>query len=124
MPRGSYRGTFLHYLDTRGAKRWHWRAFYELAFRLSRFGVEFDTQRWSFGLPSLQIAHFEPRLQSSRWRDTQVVALHYQTSRLPGIIRGLLYDEIKPLSDDLILGLGGVNAERDDGDHFFFALSR
>ncbi len=124
VPRGSFRGTFLRYLETRGARRLRWRAFYELIFRPFRFGVDFDTRRWSFGVPSLQIAHFEPRLQPSRWRDTQAVALHYQRSRLPGIVRGLLYDEVKPLSEDLVLGIGGVNAERDDGDHFFFALSR
>ena len=31
---------------------------------------------------------------------------------------------VKPLSADLCLGLGGINAERGEGDHFFFALYR
>jgi hypothetical protein len=36
----------------------------------------------------------------------------------------MLYDEVKPLSADLLLGLGGVNAETGEGDHFFFTLER
>ena len=35
---------------------------------------------------------------------------------------GLLYDELKPLPDGSVLGLGGINGERGSGDHFFFLL--
>jgi hypothetical protein len=34
----------------------------------------------------------------------------------------LLYDEVKMLSPSLCLGIGGINAARGRGDHFFFAL--
>ena len=44
--------------------------------------------------------------------------MHYEASRLPTFVRALLYDEVKPLDDDLLLGLGGVA----QGDLFFFAL--
>jgi hypothetical protein len=36
----------------------------------------------------------------------------------------MLYDEVKPLSRDACLGIGGVNAGRGAGDHFFFVLER
>lgn len=65
-----------------------------------------------------------PRVGPSRWRDTEAVTLHYERSRLPAPIRGVLYDEVKPLTDTICLGLGGINAERGDGDQFFFALER
>jgi hypothetical protein len=51
-----------------------------------------------------------------------VLQLHYDVSRLP--IRRVLYDEIKPLADGTILGLGGIDAGRGEGDHFFFELRR
>ncbi|MFW6067010.1 MAG: hypothetical protein ACOC97_01635 [Myxococcota bacterium] len=31
---------------------------------------------------------------------------------------------MKPLSGRLLLGIGGINAGRDEGDHFFFALEQ
>jgi hypothetical protein len=37
---------------------------------------------------------------------------------------GLLYDEVKPLSEDLCLGMGGVNRGPGEGELFFFALVR
>jgi len=58
----------------------------------------------------------------SRWRDTRVLRLHYDRSRLP--IRAILYDELKPLAGGRILGLGGIDAARGEGDHFFFELTR
>ena len=70
------------------------------------------------------IGRFDARIGPSRWRDTDAIQLHYDPSRLPGPIKGRLYDEIKPLSGDLVLGLGGVNAERGEGDHFWFVLTR
>jgi hypothetical protein len=58
----------------------------------------------------------------SRWRDTETVRLHYEVSRLPGPVRAVLYDEVKVLSPSLCLGIGGINAARGRGDHFFYAL--
>lgn len=57
----------------------------------------------------------------SRWRDTQTLQLHYDLTRLP--FRGQLYDEVKPLSETLCLGLGGLNRQPEkEGDLFFFLL--
>lgn len=36
----------------------------------------------------------------------------------------MLYDEVMPIRDQLVLGLGGVNAARDRGDHFFFEVHK
>ena len=38
-------------------------------------------------------------------------------------VRGMLYDELKPLADGRVLGLGGINAGAGEGEHFFFELS-
>jgi hypothetical protein len=123
LPTGCYRGALLTPLPTRGARTPTGR-FIGAAFATAPFGVDFRTNAWFFFHPRLQIGRFEPRVGPSRWRDTDAVALHYQHSRLPGPIRDTLYDEVKPLTDTLCLGLGGVNAERGDGDMFVFALER
>ena len=44
--------------------------------------------------------------------------------RLPRFVRDMLYDEVKPLSERLILGIGGINRGRGEGEHLFFALER
>lgn len=126
VPRGRFRGEVLLRLDNEGARHPLWRALEVLMFEVAPFGVDFDARRWFFaGQPRLAIGGFEPRPGPSRWRSTTTIGLHYQSaSRLPGPIRALLYDEVKPLSDSLCLGLGGINAERGKGDHFFFLLER
>jgi hypothetical protein len=93
-------------------------------FKWTPFGVDFDTRLWFFWHAALAAGRFEPRPGRSRWRDTEAVGLHYHVSRLPGPVRGVLYDEVKPLSADLCLCIGGINAPRGQGDHFFFALQR
>jgi len=93
-----------------------------LPFQRLPFGVDFASRTWFFVDPRLRTGHFRLEQQRSRWRDTEVLALHYDVSRLPRRIRDRLYDEIKPLADDLWLGLGGLNAPVGDGDLFFFAL--
>ncbi|PKN31442.1 MAG: hypothetical protein CVU63_23915, partial [Deltaproteobacteria bacterium HGW-Deltaproteobacteria-20] len=60
----------------------------------------------------------------SRWRDTQTIRLHYHPSRLPGAVRTFLYDEVKPLTESLCLGIGGINAPRGRGEQFLFSLER
>jgi len=70
------------------------------------------------------MGHFQTQVGESRWRDTDAVSLRYQRSRLPRFVRDVLYDELKPLSADLVLGIGGINQDRGAGDHFFFALEK
>lgn len=121
--RAAFRGHYLCPVDSPSARSTRNRIL-QLGFRLPPFGVDFASQRWFFFSPHLRVGHFREERARSRWRDTETVALHYDVSRLPGPIRRRLYDEVKPLSDRLMLGLGGLNHERGRGDLFFFALSR
>lgn len=120
LPGGLVRGHFLGYVDSRGARRPHVRALDTLMFRALRWGLDLDDQRWWFEHPRARAARFRVVEGPSRWRDTRVLQLHYDGSRLP--FRGVLYDEVKPLADGRILGLGGIDAPRGEGDHFFFEL--
>jgi hypothetical protein len=124
LPIGNFRGRFLGWLDTPGSKRWHVRAADWLLFEKPRFGVDFDRRVWWFVKPSLAAGRFEVSHGPSRWRPCDTLRLTYETSRLPAAIRNLLYDEVKPLGADLLLGLGGTNFDTGEGDHFFFSLSR
>jgi hypothetical protein len=140
-PSGLYRGELLRWLDTRGARRPSVRAadrtsnlggraaevrlatLVEWAlFEAPRWGVDFARRRWWFVRPALAAGRFTATYGPSRWRETDTFRLEYGESRLP--VRALLYDEVKPLGADLCLGIGGLNAERGEGDHFFFALYR
>lgn len=123
-PRGCYRGVFLRHLRTPGAQELQNQLMVRLGFEYTPFGVDFDENRWFFLDRRLLIGHFRPVEQASRWREAEVVALHYDVSRLPSFVRGMLYDEVKPLDERLCLGLGGINDERGAGDLFFFALER
>ena len=122
MPSGRYRGVHLAWLDTPGARHPLIRPLQHLGFRLLPFGVDFIRQRWFFFHPALGVGRFVTEAGRSRWRDTETVRLRYEVSRLPRPVRALLYDEVKVLSPALCLGLGGINAPRGQGDHFFFAL--
>ncbi|MBI2568849.1 MAG: hypothetical protein HYV63_17660 [Candidatus Schekmanbacteria bacterium] len=124
MPRGIFAGEVLADVDSAAAKETAMRLMVFLGFRLPRFGVDFDRFCWYFGYPCFAAGHFRVAAGTSRWRETAALQLHYDPSRLPQVIRGRLYDEVKPLSAALCLGLGGVNAARGRGDLFFFALSR
>jgi len=84
------------------------------------FGVDFITHTWFFFHTRVRMGHFRLEAGRSRWRDTDTLRMRYDVSRLP--IRGLLYDEAKPLDETLCLGLGGINLGRGRGDLFFFAL--
>jgi hypothetical protein len=122
VPSGCYRGVHLAWLDTPGARPTVIRPLQHLGFRLLPFGVDFIRHRWFFFHPTLGIGRFVAEAGRSRWRDTETVRLHYEVSRLPGPVRAVLYDEVKVLSPSLCLGIGGINAARGRGDHFFFAL--
>jgi len=122
-PRGLWLGHTLRRLDNPGARAPVSRALQWLMFEAVPWGIDFDRRRWFF-LGGRRIAggHFELRAQRSRWRDTTAFCFDYEPSRLPGPIKHMLYDEVKPLGDRLMLGIGGENAERERGDHFWFAL--
>jgi hypothetical protein len=124
IPSGRFRGSFLAWCDAPGAISPPLRVVDWLAFRVAPFGVDFARQAWFFWFPSARVGRFTLRRTRSRWRDTEVLALDYEVSRLPGFLRRQLYDEVKPLSDRIVLGLGGVNAPAGQGEHFFFALER
>jgi len=124
VPRGVYRGRVLKRIDHPTSRHPLWRLTERVGFEWAPFGIDFDRRLWFFGSPHLAAGRFEPRRQGSRWRDTDAIGLHYGVSRLPRPIRRHLYDEVKPLSKHWMLGIGGINAERGEGDHFFFALER
>jgi hypothetical protein len=125
LPSGRFRGKVLARIDNEGARRLRSRVIEYAGFRLTPFGIDFSARTWFFFGPRLvRMGRFEPQLTHSRWRDAEVVALHYHRSRLPGPVRRLLYDEVRPLSPDLCLGIGGLNDGPGLGDLFFFALHR
>jgi hypothetical protein len=126
LPQGAFRGLTLARLDNRGARKAIHRASQKLLFEWIPWGVRFRSERgvWFFFGERLRAGSFVARLDRSRWRDTRAYGMHYEVSRLPRLVRTRLYDEVKPLSDDLMLGIGGTNEERDDGDHFFYVLAR
>lgn len=123
-PRGQFAGEVLARLDSPGAHRLGNRLMMRLGFEWPRFGIDFDRCVWFFVSRRLRGGRFEAVAGPSRWREARVLQLHYDRSRLPRRLRERLYDEIKPLTPELCLGLGGVNAGPGEGDLFFFALSR
>jgi len=122
MPYGCFKGEHIVRLKNPGSKLPLSRVLEFLGFEVAPFGIDFRSNRWFFFSNLLQAGRFEPTVERSRWRPTDVVALHYNVSRLPRPMRNFLYDEVKPLSDTLLLGLGGINRELGMGDHFYFTL--
>ena len=117
-PSGRTRGVVLRYL---ASVPWV-RALDWLMFGAPPFGVDFETRTWWFFQPRFRLGHFLASVGPSRWRETRTMRLNYCVSLLPEPVRVFLYDEIKPIGDGLCLGIGGVNRERGEGEHFFFAL--
>lgn len=123
-PSGVWRGRHLLWLDTAAAQQVILRPLEELVFARLPWCIDFDRRRWFWlGLP-VGLGHFSPSIGPSRWRDTQTIRLLYDDRALPGFVNQFLYDEVKPISDDVCLGLGGISAARGEGEQFFFALSR
>jgi len=121
-PTGRFDGIFLCRLDEPGNRRpLYWGS---KAFEFVPFGIDFDTCCWYFFHNKLQSGKFRTETAPSRWRDSEVIKLHYDTSHLPSFVKNVLYDEVKPLSEDLCIALGGFNQEEGNGDQFFFALKR
>jgi len=119
---GQFDGIFLQRLDEPGKRRPLYLG--SRAFEFIPFGIDFDTCHWYFLHPVFQIGKFRTEIAPSRWRDCDTVKLHYDVSKLPSKIKNVLYDEVKPLSASLYLGLGGFNQETGFGDQFFFALHK
>ncbi len=121
LPKRRFDGETLVRLQNRGALMKRHRILEGLGFEAMRWGIDFIADDWFFYTPLFAIGHFQPRPGPSRWRDTESIGLHC-IARLPHVIKRELYDEVKPLSDSLVLGIGGVNREKTMGDHFYFAL--
>ena len=119
-----FRGKLLRWLGTPGARHPLYRPAEALMFQRLPFGVDFARRRWFWQSPRLGVGHFSASLGPSRWRDTTALRLHYDDRLQPWALRARLYDEVKPLSDELCLGIGGMDGARGHGDHFFFALYR
>lgn len=120
-PAGITVGRFLGFLDTPGGRDVRNRVTHTVLFRWPRWGVDFDRRLWWFVDPRVAAGRFRVTVGPSRWRDAVVLRLDYDVSRVAWI-RRTLYDEVKPLSDGRIIGIGGINAERGRGDHFWFEL--
>jgi len=110
VPRGIFAGRHLAWVETRDPTAPLLRPVLELFFRRLEFHIDFDRSQWFWFARSLGVGHFSPSIGPSRWRDTETIRM--------------LYDEVKPLSDDLGLGLGGISRRRGEGERFFFALRR
>jgi len=119
VPAGRFRGQALHRVDTRFARSLTATALL-VPFERLPFGIDFDARRWFFLRLPTGLGHFRIEPGRSRWRATDTLKLIYDVSRLP--LRGLLYDEVKPLSDTLCLGLGGLNRGAGTGELFYFLL--
>ncbi len=117
-PSGRYAGTFL--ARTAGWERCGLvlRSAVAVGFAALPFVVDFDRRVWGLAGGALRAGRFDLRAAPSRWRRTDTLAMHYDASRLPSFVRTLLYDEVKPVGEGLLLGLGGVTHT----DLFFFAL--
>jgi hypothetical protein len=119
LPGGVWRGTYLHELPMSTRDRLVARAM----FKWPTFGLDLDEYGWWFGSPKRVIGHFEPAVGRSRWRDAEVVRLDYRRTT-PWPLRRMLYDELKPLDGDCVLGLGGINRSGPRGAWFYFLLER
>lgn len=121
-PSGVWEGVVVGRVDAPGARRPVPRVAQWLGFEVPRWGIDFDENRWWFVHPTARVGRFRSVSGPSRWRQVEVLQLHYDRSRLPSPIRHRLYDELRLLEADLILGLGGENAPTGEGDHFWFTL--
>jgi hypothetical protein len=124
VPEGVFCGRHLFWLDTEGARDPLLRPLEDLFFARLTFHVDFVKNRWFWFDRRLGLGHFQASIGPSRWRDTETIRLLYDDRRLPGWVNYGLYDEVRPLSEELCLGLGGVNGKRGRGDHFYFELTR
>jgi hypothetical protein len=121
-PLGVWQGVVVGRVASPGARRRVPRVAQWIGFEVPRWGIDFDAGRWWFVHPNARVGRFRSVEGPSRWRPVDVLQLHYDGSRLPRAIRGRLYDELRLLEPDFILGIGGENAPVGEGDHFWFIL--
>ena len=119
LPTGLWQGAYLAELPMSRPKRFLARAL----FKRRLFGINLDAHKWWFRDASSTLVEFAPRPGNSRWREADVIQLHYERTG-PILFRTMLYDELKPLNENCILGLGGSNHDDARGTWFFFTLSR
>jgi hypothetical protein len=128
LPTGTWRGRHVGWLSTRGARHPLWRSLSTVMFVWTRFGLDLSATEpcWWFVAPGkLTGGEFTVTEGPSRWRPgATVLRLDYGAARAPAAIRSRLYDELKPLDDGRIIGLGGINAGPGDGDHFWMTFER
>ena len=119
LPGGLWAGQYVHELPMPAGEKLAARAM----FKWTRFGLDLDRHGWWFRRPEARVVgHFMTSVGPSRWRDAEVVRLDYRKTT-PWPLRRLLYDELKPLSDSVVLGLGGINRAGPTGAWFYFVLT-
>ena len=119
LPGGVWRGRWLHDLRMSAPAKLVAHAL----FRWPTFGLDLDAYTWWFGRPDRVASRYEPVVGRSRWRDAEVVRLDYRRT-MPWPMRAVIYDELKPLSDDCVLGIGGMNGTGSHGAWVYFVLQR
>ena len=124
VPRGIFAGYHLCWLNTAAAHHPILRPVEELFFHRLRWYVDFDRRCWFWFSKKLPVGHFTPSVGASRWRETETIRLLYDDRRLPNLVNQWLYDEVKPLSEDTCLGIGGISAGPGRGEQFLFGLAR
>ncbi|AFM11322.1 hypothetical protein [Turneriella parva] len=123
---GSYRGTWLKRIEHSGSYKPFNLVSQWLLFEVTPFGITFHadgTGIWYFFHPTFAAGEFRLTEEKSQWRNTDALTLRYDQASLPGFVRALLYDEIKPLSNLHAIGIGGFNEPTGEGDNFFFLLT-
>ena len=124
---GNYKGTWLRRIENAGTYKPFNLISQWLMFELTPFGITFNadaTGIWYFFNPALAAGNFAMCAEASKWRNTQCATLNYENAGLPGPVRDILYDEVRVLSDNHCLGIGGFKGPAGDGDNFYFLLTR
>ena len=124
LPTGTFNGRTLGRIRNAGANQPVARFVEWVGFELLLYGMNLDIPSWTFLRARVHLGDFVPTRGPSRWRDTETYRLDYKNATLPGVIKKRLYDELKPLGPDLLLGIGGLNGGEGEGDHFFYAMAR
>lgn len=124
VPTGAYKGKFLVWLPP--AKKLINLPFVTLeaiGFQLLPWGIDFRCSEWWVGAKIFHGGLFSPTEGPSRWRPTKTWQMHYDRDWFP-YVRWCLYDEVKSLTPDICLGIGGINGPEGIGDHFYYSLHR
>ena len=123
-PSGTFDGQVLRWIETNGPCVGAFFALEWFGFVVLPWGLRFDKNLWWFEAPLLAAGELVATPGAFGWGTAQTYRLTYATSYLPRFVRNVLYDELKPLDENTVLGLGVLNRETGEGDHFFFLLTR